>query len=229
MIAQQTIAVIDDEPQIRRVLTITLESGGFKVITAATAMEGIALVASHQPQLIILDIGLPDRDGFSVVKELRSWNSVPIIILSVRNEGDDIVHALDLGADDYLTKPFNTAELMARVRANIRRSQQKEVETTFVNDNLEVNFSARTVTKRGVELRVTNTEYLLLALFASNIDKVLTHTHILKQIWGPSHVEDAQYLRVFIGQLRKKIEDNPAVPKFIITEPGVGYRMKSIK
>jgi two-component system KDP operon response regulator KdpE len=229
MLAQPTVAVIDDEPQIRRVLTITLESGGFKVISAGSANEGISLVASYQPQLIILDIGLPDRDGFSVVKELRSWNNIPIIILSVRNDGDDIVKALDLGADDYLTKPFNTAELMARVRATIRRTQQLEVNTTFVNDNLLIDFSARTVHKKGEELKVTNTEYLLLALFAANVDKVLTHKYILKQIWGPSHVEDAQYLRVFIGQLRKKIEDVPASPKLIVTEPGVGYRMKSVK
>lgn len=229
MLAQPTVAVIDDEPQIRRVLTITLESGGFKVISAGSANEGISLVASYQPQLIILDIGLPDRDGFSVVKELRSWNNIPIIILSVRNDGDDIVKALDLGADDYLTKPFNTAELMARVRATIRRTQQQDVNTTFVNDNLLIDFSARTVHKKGEELKVTNTEYLLLALFAANVDKVLTHKYILKQIWGPSHVEDAQYLRVFIGQLRKKIEDVPASPRLIVTEPGVGYRMKTVK
>ncbi len=229
MTAQYTIAVIDDEPQIRKVLTIALESAGYKVISEGTANDGIIQIATSHPQLVILDIGLPGRDGYSVVKELRTWTNIPIIILSVRNEGEDIIRALDLGADDYLTKPFNTAELLARVRANIRRTQQADQIATFVNGTLEINFGSRNVRKKGEEVKLTNTEYLLLSLFANNIDKVLTHNYILKQIWGPSHTEDAQYLRVFIGQLRKKIEEIPSKPQLLVTEPAVGYRMKSVK
>jgi two-component system KDP operon response regulator KdpE len=171
-------------------------------------------------------LGLPDRDGLSVLKELRMWTNVPIIILSVRNSEEDIVQALDLGADDYLTKPFNTSELLARIRANIRRTQQTDDGGLFTNGNLSIDFSSRAVKKGSKEIDLTNTEYLLLALLARNIGKVLTHNHLLKQIWGPSAVENTQYLRVFIGQLRKKIEDDFSKPIIIKTESGIGYRMK---
>lgn len=229
MAAKNTIVVIDDEVQIRKVLSITLEASDYKVVEADCAKDGIIQVATTHPQLVILDIGLPDRDGFSVVKELRTWTNIPIIILSVRNSEEDIVKALDLGADDYLTKPFNSSELLARIRANIRRTQQSTEENIISNGNLKIDYSSRTVMKGKTEIKLTNTEYLLLALFFKNIGKVLTHKFILKEIWGPSSTENAQYLRVFIGQIRKKIEDDHTDPKFITTESGVGYRMRFIK
>lgn len=228
MPAQNTIIVIDDEPQIRRILKITLEAEDYKVIEAVKGKDGIAAVANYHSQLVILDLGLPDQDGLSVLKEIRSWSQVPVIILSVKRAEEDIVRALDLGADDYITKPFNTSELLARIRANIRRVQQPESETVSVNGKLKIDFIKRIIYKSNKELKLTNTEYLLLFLFFKNIDKVLTHNFVLKEIWGPSHTEDSQYLRVFIGQIRKKIEDDAARPKYIVTESGVGYRMKLI-
>ncbi|NUM61491.1 MAG: response regulator [Ignavibacteriaceae bacterium] len=228
MTTKNTIVIIDDEPQIRKVLTIALESADFKVVEAENGNNGIVQTATNHPQLVILDLGLPDRDGLSVIKELRTWTDIPIIILSVRNSEEDIVKALDLGADDYLTKPFNTSELLARIRANIRRTQQSADGAIFTNGNLIVDFSSRVVKKENKEVELTNTEYLLLALLAKNIGKVLTHNYLLKQIWGPSSTENTQYLRVFIGQLRKKIEDDYSKPEIIVTESGVGYRMKQI-
>ncbi len=225
MSIKPTIVVIDDESQIRKILRITLESNDYKVIEAATAQEGIVHAGTAHPNLIILDLGLPDQDGLDVLKELRSWSSIPIIILSVRNSEEDIVTALDLGADDYLTKPFNTAELLARIRASLRRIQQSN-ESSFTNGQLKFDFTLHVVTKNDEEIKLTGTEYSLLLLFIKNIGKVLTHRFILKEIWGPSYVEQTQYLRVFIGQLRKKIEDDPSDPKYIITDSGVGYRMK---
>lgn len=224
MSVKNTIVIIDDEPQIRKVLSIALEAAEYKVIEAEDGKNGIVQVATNHPQLVILDLGLPDRDGLSVLKELRTWSKIPIIILSVKNSEEDIVQALDLGADDYLTKPFNTSELMARIRANIRRNVQIGESTVFTNGNLTIDLTSRVVRKANEELKLTNTEYLLLVLLSSNIDKVLTHRFILKEIWGPSAVENSQYLRVFIGQLRKKIEDDYSNPKYITTESGVGYR-----
>lgn len=229
MTVKNTIVVIDDEVQIRKVLSITLEASDYKVVEADCAKDGIVQVATAHPQLVVLDIGLPDRDGFSVVKELRTWTNIPIIILSVRNSEEDIVKALDLGADDYLTKPFNSSELLARIRANIRRTQQSTEENIISNGNLKIDYSSRTVMKGKTEIKLTNIEYLLLALFFKNIGKVLTHRFILKEIWGPSSTENAQYLRVFIGQIRKKIEDDHTDPKYITTESGVGYRMRFVK
>jgi two-component system, OmpR family, KDP operon response regulator KdpE len=223
------ILVIDDEIQIRKVLCITLEASDFKVVEAGNAKDGIVHAATDRPQLIILDLGLPDRDGLSVIREIRTWSNIPIIVLSVRNAEEDIVTALDSGADDYLTKPFNTSELLARIRANIRRVQQPDQNNIFGNGNLQIDFSSRIVTFNKEEVKLTNTEYLLLAFFAKNIGKVLTHSIILKEVWGPGSTENSQYLRVFIGQLRKKIEDNPSRPEMIITESGVGYRMVQIK
>ena len=226
---KQTVIIIDDEVQIRKILKIALESSDFKVIEVENGNDGVVQTATNHPQIVILDLGLPDRDGFSVIKEIRTWSKVPVIVLSVRNTEDDIVMALDLGADDYLTKPFNTSELLARIRANIRRSQEIKEENAFINNDLKIDLTARAVTKNGVEIKLTNTEYLLLALFFKNIGKVLTHTFILKEIWGPGSIENSQYLRVFIGQLRKKIEDDSSDPKLILTESGVGYRMKMLK
>lgn len=227
MSVKNTIVIIDDEVQIRKILSIALESAGYKVIDAENAKDGIVQIATNHPQLVILDLGLPDRDGLSVLKELRTWSKIPVIILSVKNSEEDIVQALDLGADDYLTKPFNTSELMARIRANIRRTISGDEEAVFQNGDLVVDLASRIVKKANTEIKLTNTEYLLLVLLAKNTDKVLTHRYILKEIWGPSSVENSQYLRVFIGQLRKKIEDDFSNPNYIITESGVGYRMKS--
>ncbi len=229
MAAQNSIVVIDDESQIRKILSITLEADDYKVIEAAKGKDGIVAVATHHPQLVILDLGLPDQDGFSVLKEIRTWSNVPVIILSVKNSEEDIVKALDFGADDYITKPFNTSELHARIRANIRRNQQIENEPFLTNGKLKIDFSKRIVLKSNKELKLTNTEYLLLNLFFKNLDKVLTHNFVLKEIWGPTHAEDSQYLRVFIGQIRKKIEDDASHPKYILTESGVGYRMKLLQ
>ena len=228
MTAQNTIVVIDDESQIRKILSITLEAQDFKVIEAAKGKDGIIAVANYHPQLVILDLGLPDKDGFAVLSEIRTWTSVPVIILSVRDSEDNIVKALDLGADDYITKPFNSKELIARIRANIRRVQQVGNEEAVVNGNLKIDFVKRLVYKNNKELKLTNTEYLLLFMFFKNIDRVLTHNFLLKEVWGPTHTEDTQYLRVFIGQLRKKIEDDYSKPEYIVTESGVGYRMRNV-
>jgi len=226
MTHQNTIVIIDDEAQIRKILSITLEAEDYKVVDASKGKDGIVSVAAYHPQLVILDLGLPDQDGFSVLKEISTWSNVPVIILSVRNSEADIVRALDLGADDYITKPFNTFELLARIRANIRRTQSVDSESQVINGNLKIDFSKRILYKKDDEIKLTNTEYQLMFLFFKNIDKVLTHNFILKEIWGPTHSEDSQYLRVFIGQIRRKIEDNPSDPKYIITDSGVGYRMK---
>ena len=228
MTAQNTIVVIDDESQIRKILSITLEAQDYKVIEASKGKDGIIAVANYHPQLVILDLGLPDKDGFAVLSEIRTWTTVPIIILSVRDSEDNIVKALDLGADDYITKPFNSKELIARIRANIRRVQQVGNEEAVVNGNLKIDFVKRLVYKNNKELKLTNTEYLLLFMFFKNIDRVLTHNFLLNEVWGPTHTEDTQYLRVFIGQLRKKIEDDYSKPEYIVTEAGVGYRMKNV-
>ena len=228
MTAQNTIVVIDDESQIRKILSITLEAQDYKVIEAAKGKDGIIAVANYHPQLVILDLGLPDKDGFAVLSEIRTWTSVPVIILSVRDSEDNIVKALDLGADDYIAKPFNSKELIARIRANIRRVQQVGNEEAVINGNLKIDFVKRLVYKNNKELKLTNTEYLLLFMFFKNIDRVLTHNFLLKEVWGPTHTEDTQYLRVFIGQLRKKIEDDYSKPEYIVTEAGVGYRMGNV-
>jgi len=229
MNSQNTIVVIDDEPQIRKVLSITLEAKDYKVIEAAKGKDGITAVATNHPQLVILDLGLPDKDGFAVLGEIRTWSSVPVIILSVRDSEDNIVKALDLGADDYVTKPFNTKELLARIRANIRRDQDKNNEAVVENGNLKIDFAKRIVYKNQNEIKLSNTEYLLMHIFFKNLDRIMTHNSILKEVWGPSHTEDTQYLRVFIGQLRKKIEDDSTIPKYIKTDSVVGYRMALVK
>jgi two-component system KDP operon response regulator KdpE len=227
--AKQKILIIDDESQIRRILKISLEAEGFSVVEAENGRDGVIQAASVHPQLIILDLGLPDKDGMVILREIREWSTLPVLILSVRNTEEDIVSALNSGADDYLTKPFNAAELLARIKANLRRTTQIQESTIFTNGSLKVDLISRVATKDEVELKLTATEYSLLVLFAKNIGKVLTHRFILKEIWGPSYVEHSQYLRVYLGQLRKKIEDDPAKPKQLITESGVGYRMIPLK
>lgn len=218
------ILIIDDEPQIRKLLEITLESNDYKVWQAETGKAGIILAANHPPDLILLDIGLPDKSGHEVLKELRAWYNKSIIILSVQNNESDIVSALDNGANDYLTKPFRTAELLARIRSAIRRNQSINTENKIIFGDIEIDIAARVVTKSNEVIKLTATEYNLLTLFAKNEGRVLTHQYILKEIWGVGAQTETQYLRVFVGTLRKKIETNPNQPKHIFTESGVGYR-----
>lgn len=218
------ILVIDDEVQIRRLLEITLSASGYKIHEASTAREGLALAATVQPALIILDLGLPDSDGIEVLQKLREWYEKPIIILSVRNSEEDIVQALDKGANDYLTKPFRTGELLARIRVTIRQSQGLAEKPILEYGSLSIDIANHIVRKNNDLLKLTATEFSLLALLAKNEGRVLTHQYILKEIWGMGYIEQPQYLRVFIAQLRKKIEDNPSSPRLINTESGIGYR-----
>lgn len=218
------ILIIDDEIQIRKLLEITLQSNDYKVCQASTAKEGLIMAANHPPELIILDLGLPDKNGHEVLKELRAWYSKPIIILSVQSDEENIIKALDNGANDYLVKPFRTGELLARIRSALR-SLTDEIENPIIKYNsLEIDLTTRVVKKNNQVIKLTSTEYLLLALFAKNEGKVLTHQYLLKEIWGPGYIEQSQYLRVFIAQLRKKIENDANHPEFISTESGVGYR-----
>lgn len=220
------ILIIDDEPQIRKLLKICLESNDYRVRQATDGREGIILAAGHPPDLILLDIGLPDSSGHEILRELREWFNQPIIILSVKDNETDIVAALDNGATDYLTKPFRTGELLARIRSAIRRSQNTINDGAICSGDLEINLVARMVKKKENLLKLTPTEYNLLALFARNEGKVLTHQFILKEIWGVGNQTETQYLRVFVGTLRKKIEDDPNNPYHIITQNGVGYRFQ---
>jgi len=219
-----SILVIDDEVQIRKLLSITLQSFDYKVQEAATAKEGLQLVASHPPDLILLDLGLPDENGHEVLRHLREWYSNPVIILSVQSSEEDIVKALDNGANDYLVKPFRTGELVARIRSALRKAAMDENTPVLEFEDLSIDFAARTVKKNSVSIKLTATEYTLLALMAKNEGKVLTHQYMLNHVWGPSYRNESQYLRVFIAQLRKKIETDPNRPAHIITESGVGYR-----
>lgn len=222
-----SVLVIDDEAQIRKLLTITLQSNDYKVIEASTGKEGLSAVASHPPDLILLDLGLQDENGHDVLKHLREWFSNPIIIVSVQSSEDDIVKALDNGANDYLIKPFRTGELLARVRSALRRSTSEPNIPNADFLDLSIDFMNRVVKKDNVTIKLTATEYSLLSLFARNEGKVLTHHYLLHQVWGPSHQNQSQYLRVFIAQLRKKIETDPNRPSHILTESGVGYRFVS--
>ncbi len=220
------ILIIDDEPQIRRLLQINLESNSYKVIQATNGKEGILLAANHLPDLILLDIGLPDKSGHEVLNELRQWYNKPILILSVISSENDIISALDRGATDYLTKPFRTGELLARIRAALRRSQTESNDVVITLANLEIDLVARVVKQSGKIIKLTATEYNLLALFAKNESKVLTHQYLLKEVWGYGYRNETQYLRVFVASLRKKIEENPNNPKHLITESGIGYRFQ---
>lgn len=221
------ILVIDDEIQIRKLLEITLNSNDYKTIFAVNAKEGLSMVANHQPDLVILDLGLPDEDGQVVLKRLREWYSNPIIILTVKSAEDEIVKALDNGANDYLTKPFRTQELLARIRTALRNLVANETEPIIEFGNVSIDLSSRIVRLDNEILKLTTTEYNLLSIFAKNEGRVLTHQYLLKQVWGNSYADQTQYLRVFVAQLRKKIEEDPNRPKFIITESGVGYRFNT--
>ncbi len=219
-----SILVIDDEVQMRRLLQLTLESAGFAVQLAKTGEEGIAHAGMDHIDLVILDLGLPDIDGMEILKKLKEWAQFPIIILSVRDAERDIIAALDAGADDYLTKPFRSGELLARVRTALRRRPEEKDMPVVKAGPLSIDLDARLVKKDGEIVKLTSTEYSLLALFARNIGKVLTHRYILEQVWGHVYAEETQYTRVYVAQLRKKLETDPANPKLLLTESGIGYR-----
>jgi len=218
------ILIIDDEAQIRKLLEITLKSNSYAVTEAATAKEGLILAANHPPDLVLLDLGLPDKDGQRVLQDLRQWYTNPIIILSVKNSEDVIIEALDSGANDYLSKPFRTGELLARIRSALRSTMPEDTEPIINTEDLHIDLAARTVKKKNELVKLTMTEYSLLSLFAKNEGKVLTHQYLLRAVWGPGFIHQSQYLRVFIAQIRKKIEEDPNRPQYLLTESGVGYR-----
>ncbi len=219
------VLIIDDEVQIRRFLRVGLEANGYHTHETATGQSGIVKTAQLRPDLVILDMSLPDLDGLEVLKRLREWTNTPVIILSVRDSDQDKVAALDAGADDYLTKPFSVNELLARMRTALRHAQPKAELQIFTCGHLQVDLTKRLVTLRGEVVKVTPTEYALLRLLIQHAGKVLTHRQILREVWGPAYVTETHYLRVYFAQLRQKIEENPALPQIITTEPGVGYRL----
>jgi two-component system KDP operon response regulator KdpE len=224
MANEETILIIDDEIQIRRLLDITLSANGYKIIHSADGKNGLIDAATHHPSLIILDLGLPDIDGQDILKKLREWFNKPVIVLSVRNSENDIITALDNGANDYLTKPFRSGELLARIRAAIRLGNDKKDDPALKIGSLNIDMIDHIVKKDNEILKLTSTEYSLLCLLAKNQGRVLTHQYILKEIWGYGYTEQTQYLRVFVAQLRKKIESNPSKPTLLVTESGIGYR-----
>lgn len=221
------VVVIEDEPQIRRFVCVALEDEGCVVYEAGSAKQGLLEAANRKPDLIVLDLGLPDLDGLQVVIQLRTWSNLPILILSARTSEQDKIAALDAGADDYLTKPFGVGELQARVRALLRRRvQMSDLPTTVTIGELQVDFINRTVTKAGEPLHLTPIEYRLLCVLYASAGKVITQRQLLKEVWGPGHAESNHYLRIFVGHLRRKIEIDSAQPKHILTETGVGYRFQ---
>ena len=222
--------LIEDEPQIRRFVRAALEAEGWQVFEAATAQHGLRDAATRKPDLVVLDLGLPDGDGLDVIRDVRSWSAVPIVVLSARVEEDDKIAALDAGADDYLTKPFGVGELLARVRANLRRprnagSDGQADESLFRFGEVEVDRQARLVRRAGAEVHLTPIEYRLLLVLVTNAGRVLTHRQLLREVWGPSHAEQGHYLRVYMGHLRQKLEADPSQPQHLLTEPAVGYRL----
>jgi two-component system KDP operon response regulator KdpE len=220
-----SILIIDDEAQMRKLLQITLQSNQYAVAEASTAKEGLIMAANHPPELVLLDLGLPDKDGHAVLKELRQWYTNPIIILSVQKDEEDIISALDNGANDYLSKPFRTGELLARIRSALRSVVEEEGDAILNGGDLQIDLNSRMVKKNNEIVKLTSTEYSLLALMAKNEGKVLTHQYLLRAIWGPGYINQSQYLRVYIAQLRKKIENDPNRPEYLLTESGVGYRL----
>jgi two-component system KDP operon response regulator KdpE len=225
-----TILVIDDEPQIRKFLRISLSAHGYRVLEAGNGSDGLAQAALERPDLVVLDLGLPDMDGQQVLSELREWSQVPVLVLSVRASEGEKVKALDSGANDYVTKPFGIQEFLARVRALLRQGNGGEPqEASAQSGPLQVDFAYRRVTLEGVEVALTRKEYAVLAMLARHLGRVVTQQQLLKDIWGPTHVEDSHYLRVVVGHLRQKLGDDPAAPRFIVTEAGVGYRLLELQ
>jgi len=223
-----TVVVIEDEPQIRRFLRAALVSQGYRFYEAATGHEGLAEAATRQPDVIILDLGLPDLDGLEIIRRVREWTSVPIIVLSARDQEGDKIRALDLGADDYVSKPFGVGELLARMRAALRHAaiaSQQRVEPVFTLGALQVDLMRRRVSVGGTEVHLTPIEYKLLTTLVRHAGNVVTHRQLLKEVWGPTYEDQAHYLRVFMLQLRRKLEADPARPRYLRTEPGVGYRL----
>lgn len=220
------VLLIEDEPQIRRFLRTVLPERGFVLFEADTGKQGLVEAAVRKPDVVILDLGLPDLDGVELVKRLREWSTVPVIVLSARAQESDKVAALDAGADDYLTKPFGVGELLARLRVALRHAARgADGSQVFEAGSLKVDLSARRVDLGGREVHLTPIEYRLLTVLIKHAGKVLTHRHLLKEVWGPSHVEDAHYLRIYMAQLRRKLEEDPTRPRYLLTEPGVGYRL----
>jgi two-component system KDP operon response regulator KdpE len=219
------VLVVDDEKQIRRMLKAALEGYGYDIGEAASGQEGLSQTSIFHPDLIILDLGLPDLDGIEVIRHLREWTQVPVIVLSVRGHEDDKIKALDAGADDYVTKPFSMGELLARLRAALRRTAKSEDAPIITVGELSVDLAHRNVTIKGEEIKLTPTEYEVLKYLAQQAGRVVTHRQLLLAIWGSNYQEESQYLRVYVGQLRRKIEADPSQPTYIITEPGVGYRL----
>jgi two-component system KDP operon response regulator KdpE len=220
-----TVLVIDDEVQIRRLLRIVLEGAGYKVVQAENGILGIQQAAGTRPDMVLLDMGLPDLSGLEVLARLREWSRVPVIVLTVQNDEADKISALDGGADDYVTKPFASGELLARIRAGLRRVEPQAETAVFSQDGLEVDLVSRTVRKDGAPVNVTPTEWGLLTLLIRHAGRIVTHKQILREIWGPGSEDHGSYLRVYFSHLRKKVERNPAVPSLILNEPGVGYRL----
>ena len=221
--------VIDDEVQLRRLLRITLEGNGYRVLEAATGQDGLTEAATKRPDVILLDLGLPDMDGVEVLKRLREWSHVPVLVLSVREREEDKIAALDGGADDYVTKPFNAGELLARLRVASRRAKPADDITVFCCGVMEVDLTSRIVLKNGKEVKLTATEYALLRLLVLHAGKVVTHRQILRDVWGPAYEEQTHYLRVYMAHLREKLEANPSQPQMLTTEPGIGYRLVTSK
>jgi len=226
---KELILLIEDEPQMRRFLRITLQSQGYRLVEVATAQEGLIQATTRNPDVVLLDLGLPDLDGLEVAKRLREWTQTPIIVISAREQELDKVKALDAGADDYLTKPFNAGELLARIRVALRHASRRNAgpqEPVFVLQNLRVDLSQRQVFVDDEEVHLTPIEYKLLTVLIRHAGKVITHSQLLKEVWGPAHVNEVQYLRVYMTQLRHKLEIDPARPRFLMNEPGIGYRLK---
>ncbi|MAR56756.1 MAG: DNA-binding response regulator [Rickettsiales bacterium] len=227
---KNTVLIVDDEPQIRKMLKIALEGVGYKTEECDNGKEGVRLTASVKPDIVLLDLGLPDLDGKEVLTQIREWSQVPVIILSVRSDDSEIATALNQGADDYVTKPFNHEVLLARVNANLRKAATKEAgEPELRNGKIRMDLVRHEVFLDNERHNFTPKEYELLRYFMTHMGKMLTHKQILKDVWGPAHAEDMQYLRVYVGQIREKIENDSSNPEFIITEPGIGYRMEVLE
>lgn len=224
------IAIIEDEPPIRRFLRASLSVEGFRVIEATTFEEGLRVVTQQMPALVLLDLGLPDGDGIDLVRQIREWSMVPIVVISARGQENSKIAALDAGADDYLTKPFGVGELLARMRVALRHSTRslsgKPADAVVTVGDLNIDFERHVVSKASQEVKLTKIEYDLLAVLASNLGKVVTHRQLLKEVWGPHAVHEPHYVRVFMANLRKKLENNPSRPELLITEQGVGYRLR---